>query len=260
MLKKRKSDASRLDEVERSMYTTFCSAANSLSQLYSQAMNHQRLSFQAGERHALEKLFQWILRQQEEGSRVTTADIVAYLQGVVGSSEEMGHEVAVSATSYCKGELVSVDLLYISDRFRLVIHLRQNGLEYGAEECQHQHPQTVTFQHQHPQTVTQVNSLSAPFSTNPISPAAMVQGARSGDYQAKNSVFSNALSSPVRRSLQHFHSAQGGYHSNNVLSSANGPRKNENNHTHQQNREPNSPSANDCMDMHADSPGHDFHF
>lgn len=27
-----------------------------------------------------EKLFQWILRQQEEGSRVTTADIVAYLQ------------------------------------------------------------------------------------------------------------------------------------------------------------------------------------
>ncbi|EOX92329.1 PREDICTED: uncharacterized protein LOC18611710 isoform X1 [Theobroma cacao] len=215
MSKKRKSDASRLDEVERSMYTTFCSAANSLSQLYSQAMNHQRLSFQAGERHALEKLFQWILRQQEEGSRVTTADIVAYLQ---------------------------------------------NGLEYGAEECQHQHPQTVTFQHQHPQTVTQVNSLSAPFSTNPISPAAMVQGARSGDYQAKNSVFSNALSSPVRRSLQHFHSAQGGYHSNNVLSSANGPRKNENNHTHQQNREPNSPSANDCMDMHADSPGHDFHF
>ena len=27
-----------------------------------------------------EKLFQWILRQQEEGSRVTTADIVTYLQ------------------------------------------------------------------------------------------------------------------------------------------------------------------------------------
>ena len=53
MAKKRKSDATRLDEVDRSMYTTFCSAANSLSQLYSQAMNHQRLSFQAGERHAL---------------------------------------------------------------------------------------------------------------------------------------------------------------------------------------------------------------
>lgn len=53
MAKKRKSDATRLDEVDRTMYTTFCSAANSLSQLYTQAMNHQRLSFQAGERHAL---------------------------------------------------------------------------------------------------------------------------------------------------------------------------------------------------------------
>lgn len=27
-----------------------------------------------------EKLYQWILRQQEEGSQVTTIDIVAYLQ------------------------------------------------------------------------------------------------------------------------------------------------------------------------------------
>lgn len=27
-----------------------------------------------------EKLYQWVLRQQEEGSRVTTVDIVAYLQ------------------------------------------------------------------------------------------------------------------------------------------------------------------------------------
>lgn len=53
MAKKRKSDATRLDEFDRSLYTSFCSAANSLSQLYTQAMNHQRLSFQAGERHAL---------------------------------------------------------------------------------------------------------------------------------------------------------------------------------------------------------------
>ncbi|OMP12100.1 hypothetical protein COLO4_03466 [Corchorus olitorius] len=204
MSKKRKSVATRLDEVDRSMYTTFCSAANSLSQLYSQAMNHQRLSFQAGERHALEKLFQWILRQQEEGSRVTTADVVSYLQ---------------------------------------------NELEYGADES----PMSprLTFQQQHPQTATHMNSLSAPFPTNPVS-STIVQGVRSGDYQGKNSVFSNALSSPVRRSLQHCHSTQGSYHSNNIVSSVNGPRNNETN--------TNSPSANDCMDMHADSPGHDFPF
>ncbi|XP_021802837.1 uncharacterized protein LOC110746915, partial [Prunus avium] len=101
MGKKRKSIATSLDEVDRSMYTSFCSAANSLSQLYTQAMNHQKLSFQAGERHALlsfwymdlplifssslhisgkDKIYQWISRQQEGGSRVTTMDIVSYLQ------------------------------------------------------------------------------------------------------------------------------------------------------------------------------------
>ncbi|XP_022774878.1 uncharacterized protein LOC111316909 [Durio zibethinus] len=211
MPKKRKSGATRLDEVDRSTYTTFCSAANSLSQLYSQAMNQQRLSFQAGERHALEKIFQWILRQQEEGSRVTTADIVAYLQ---------------------------------------------NDLEYGAEES----PMSprLSFQFQHPQTATHLNTLSAPFSSTPVSAATIAQGVRSGDYQAKNSVFSNALSGPIRRSLQHYHSVQGGYHSNNIVSSANEPRNNETNYAHLQNSEANSPSANDCMDMHADSPGHDF--
>ncbi|THG03321.1 hypothetical protein TEA_011332 [Camellia sinensis var. sinensis] len=80
MGKKRKSVATSLDEVDRTMYSTFCSAANSLSQLYTQAMNQQKLSFQAGERHGLEKLYQWILRQQEGGSRVNTVDILAHLQ------------------------------------------------------------------------------------------------------------------------------------------------------------------------------------
>ncbi|XVE86630.1 hypothetical protein DITRI_Ditri18aG0049900 [Diplodiscus trichospermus] len=212
MTKKRKSDATRLDEVDRSMYTSFCSAANSLSQLYTQAMNHQRLSFQAGERHALEKLYQWILKQQQEGSRATTVDIVSYLQ---------------------------------------------NELEYGGEEP----PMSprLPLQHPHSQTVAQLNNLGAPVSCNPFSSAMVGQGVRSGDNQVKNSVFSNALSSPVRRSLQHYHLVQGGYNSNNVvLSSVNGQRNMENNYSHQQNRDVNSPSSNDSMDMHADSPGHYF--
>uniref|UniRef100_A0A7N2QZ23 Uncharacterized protein n=1 Tax=Quercus lobata TaxID=97700 RepID=A0A7N2QZ23_QUELO len=56
MAKKRKSAATSLDEVDRTMYASFCSAANSLSQLYTQAMNHQKLSFQAGERQGLKSL------------------------------------------------------------------------------------------------------------------------------------------------------------------------------------------------------------
>uniref|UniRef100_A0A7N0T8Z4 Holocarboxylase synthetase n=1 Tax=Kalanchoe fedtschenkoi TaxID=63787 RepID=A0A7N0T8Z4_KALFE len=83
MGKKRKSDAARLDEVDRQMYTSFCNAANSLSQLYSHAVSQQRLSFQAGERHALEKLYQWILTQEEERSRVAPVDILAYVQNEI---------------------------------------------------------------------------------------------------------------------------------------------------------------------------------
>lgn len=54
MARKRKTDAApRLDEADRTLYSTFCGAANSLSQLYTQAMAQQKLSFQAGERHAM---------------------------------------------------------------------------------------------------------------------------------------------------------------------------------------------------------------
>jgi len=83
MGKKRKSVATQLDEVDRTMYSTFSSAASSLSQLYTQAMNQQKLSFQAGERHALDNLHQWILGKHEEGSSLSMADIVAHLQNEI---------------------------------------------------------------------------------------------------------------------------------------------------------------------------------
>ncbi|KAF8404462.1 hypothetical protein HHK36_009347 [Tetracentron sinense] len=211
MGKKRKSDATRLDEVDRTMYTTFCSAANSLSQLYTHAMNHQKLSFQAGERHGLDKLYQWILRQQEEGARVTTVDILTYLQ---------------------------------------------NELDYSGEES----PMSprLPFQHPYTQPTMQFMNSNAPVSSGSFGPTTVGQVARSGhsDHQPKNSVFSNALSSPVRRSLQHYHLSQGGYHSNN-MPSGNGARSSETN-PHHQNRDSNSLSSNDSsMDMHADSPGHE---
>lgn len=62
-------------------------------------------------------------------------------------------------------------------------------------------PPRLSFQQQQPHTLK-----SGHFSSSPILPAKSAQGVRSGDYQAKNSVFSNALSSPVRQSLQHYHS------------------------------------------------------
>ncbi|KAG7983006.1 hypothetical protein I3843_04G082100 [Carya illinoinensis] len=193
MAKKRKSDATRLDEVDRTMYNSFCSAANSLSQLYTHSMNQQRLSFQADERHALDKLYQWVLRQQEEGSRVTTMDIVSYLQ---------------------------------------------NELEHGADEP----PMSprLPFQNQHAQNAMHPTILGSPVSSGPFRIAKVGHGVRSGqsDNQPKNSVFSNALSSP-------------GYQ---------GPRNGETNYCHLQNRDTNSANFNDYMDMNADSPGHDFRY
>ncbi|KAI3451056.1 hypothetical protein Pfo_007721 [Paulownia fortunei] len=206
MAKKRKSDATRLDEVDRNMYTAFCSAANSLSQLYSQAMHQQRLSFQSGERHALEKLYNWILRQQEDGVRVMTGDIIAYMQ---------------------------------------------NELDYGTEEPPSSPRLPFQQQQQQSQNAMQSTHSGIPVSSHAFGPATVGQGLRSvNSDQTKNTVFSNALSSPVRRSLQNYHLSQGGHYANNAT------RSNENNGN--QSRDPNPPSSNDTsMDMHADSPGHD---
>ncbi|KAL3513949.1 hypothetical protein ACH5RR_026666 [Cinchona calisaya] len=207
MAKKRKSVATSLDEVDRSMYSTFCTAANSLSQLYTQAMNHQKLSFQAGERHGLEKLYQWILRQQEGGSRVTTSDVLTYLQ---------------------------------------------TELDYSGEEPP-MSPRTLG------QPVQFANSgLLVPTGSSALTASA--QGFRSepSDQQSKNYVFSNALSSPVRRSLQNYHISPGGYFQNSVQPSTNGNRSSEPNFIHQQSRDANPVNSSDsAMDMHADSPGHE---
>ncbi|KAH8515641.1 hypothetical protein POPTR_002G064800v4 [Populus trichocarpa] len=204
MGKKRKSIATSLEEVDRTMYASFCSAANSLSQLYTQSMNHQKLSFQAGERHGLEKLYQWIWRQQEGGSRVTTFDIINYLQ---------------------------------------------NELDYCGEEPS-MSPRTP-HQHQNSQPIPSTNSTFLVSSGSSGLPATG-QGTRSEhcDQQSKNTVFSNALSSPVRRSLQNYHIAQGGYCPPGGSLSGNGTRANEPNFLQNHNRDPNLPSSNDSsMDI-----------
>ncbi|XP_015059498.1 uncharacterized protein LOC107005420 [Solanum pennellii] len=207
MGKKRKSLASSLDEVDRTMYSTFCSAANSLSQLYTQAMNQQKLSFLSGERHGMEKLYQWILRQQEGGSRVTTVDIMNYLQ---------------------------------------------SELDYNGED-QSMSPRPLP---QHSQPLHLANS-GFHVSPGPVGVAAPGHGLRSDhDQQPKNNVFSNALSSPVRRSLQNYHIAQGSHFANNAQP-PNATRHNETNSQHP-NRDSNGYNSVDAsMDMHSDSPGHD---
>lgn len=207
MAKKRKSIGTSLDEVDRTMYTSFCSAANSLSQLYTQAMNHQKLSFQAGERHGYEKLYQWILRQQEAGGRVGTVDVLTYLQNEL---------------DYCGDEPS------MSPRAPVLHHHSQSPANF-------------------PNAGFLVSGPSAQV------PAAQAPRSDQYDNQTKNSVFSNALSSPVRRTLQHYQLAQGVYCPSGGPPPGNAARSNEGNYANNQNRDSNSNDSS--MDMHQDSPG-----
>ncbi|XP_052191368.1 uncharacterized protein LOC127800664 [Diospyros lotus] len=207
MAKKRKSDASRLDEVDRSIYTSFCSTANSLSQLYTQSMNQQKLSFQAGERHGLEKLYNWIVRQQEDGPRVNTVDIVTYLQ---------------------------------------------NELDYGIEDA----PMSprLPFQHQLPQTAMHSTNTGFSVSSSSFGQLTAGQGLRGhSDHQPKNSVFSNALSSPVRRGLQQYHMPPTGFSSSNIMPSGNVVQSHES--IYPPHQVTSVPGSTDSMDIHTDSPG-----
>ncbi|KAB2083292.1 hypothetical protein ERO13_A05G246200v2 [Gossypium hirsutum] len=240
MGKKRKSIATSLDEVDRTMYASFCSAANSLSHLYTQAMNQQKLSFQAGKRHGLEKIYQWIWRQQEGGSRVTTMDILSYLQYICFEDSKGWFSL-----------LKCGDLLVI-----LLARVTLNELDYGEEPSM---SPRAPSQQQHSQPAMQFMNTGFMVSTGSSGQTAG-QGTRPDhcDQQSKNLVFSNALSSPVRRSLQHYHIAQEGYCPNGGLPSGNGARNNEPSFLPNQTRDSNPLSSNDSsMDMHADSPSHE---
>ncbi|KOM35850.1 hypothetical protein LR48_Vigan02g200000 [Vigna angularis] len=203
MAKKRKSIASSMDEVDRTMYASFSSAANSLSHLYTLSMNRHKLSFQAGERHSLEKIYQWIRRQQEGGSKTAPVDILGYIQ---------------------------------------------NELDYcGEEPCM---SPRVPQQHQQSQPLMHVTVTGSGFPVTAEFPGQtlMGQGLRSEhiDSQSKNSVFSNALSNPVRQIGE-----VGNYSSG--LSMGNGSRNTEENFLQQQSRDSAAFSFNDAaMDMHAD--------
>lgn len=85
--KKRKAEANELDEMDRQLYTTFRTAANSISSLYTSSLNLQKRAFNSGARHTTEKLLQWALSQREGGEGVVNLpDLVNALQ--VGRDRE----------------------------------------------------------------------------------------------------------------------------------------------------------------------------
>lgn len=128
----------------------------------------------------------------------------------------------------------------------------QNDLDYFGEEPS-MSPR-APLQHQQLQPVMHAASSGFPITSGSSGQTIVGQGLRSDhcDNQSKNSVFSNALSSPVRQSLQHYQIGEGGNYPSGP-SMGNGNRNTEPNFLHQQNRDCTGFSSNDsAMDMHAD--------
>lgn len=131
----------------------------------------------------------------------------------------------------------------------------QNELDYSGEDA----AMSPRLQHQHSQPTAHFTNPSTQVSSGSFGQATVGPAPQSWHSdQAKNSVFSNALSSPVRQSLQPFQLAQGGYYQNNVLPTGNATARNQETNFPHQNRDPNNCSSNDSsMDMHEESPTHE---
>ncbi|KAL3616380.1 hypothetical protein CASFOL_039770 [Castilleja foliolosa] len=89
MAQKRKMDHKYddLKENEKNVHYCFQNVANSLSQLYTKSMDHQKLAFQAGQKYAYVKLHEWMLEKLQDGKMVTVSEILIYLQGELKSDE-----------------------------------------------------------------------------------------------------------------------------------------------------------------------------
>ena len=130
------------------------------------------------------------------------------------------------------------------------IFIMQTEIDYGVEEASLS--PRLQLPHPYPQTAMHLPNSAIQTSSGIFGQATVGLAPRpSYSDQAKNTFFSNALSSPVRRSLQHYHLAQGG---GSYQNGGNGSR----NHDGGGSRESNSPSNDDLsMDMHSDSPSHE---
>jgi len=77
-MKKRKHDGP-LDDIERTLYASFSSAANGISQLYTQSLNQQRKAYCLGARHVAERVIQWLEDEHRSQQHVSTTALVALL-------------------------------------------------------------------------------------------------------------------------------------------------------------------------------------
>mmetsp|Transcript_22217 Transcript_22217/g.48783 ORF Transcript_22217/g.48783 Transcript_22217/m.48783 type:complete len:200 (+) Transcript_22217:219-818(+) len=91
--KKRKHDGP-LDDCERTLYASFSSAANGISQLYTQSLNQQRKAYCLGARHVAEKVVQWLEAEHSAEPSVSANELVALLREELDVVEGCAAELA----------------------------------------------------------------------------------------------------------------------------------------------------------------------
>ena len=91
--KKRKHDGP-LDDIERTLYASFSSAANGISQLYTQSLNQQRKAYCLGARHVAEKVVQWLEAEHSTEQSVSTNELVTLLRRELEVVEGCAAELA----------------------------------------------------------------------------------------------------------------------------------------------------------------------
>lgn len=126
-----------------------------------------------------------------------------------------------------------------SDFFLFLIEFLVSPMQNELECCIDEPPTSPRAPPTQPTMHVTNSGLMATSGTSFPTPVPVVRSEQC-ENQAKNSVFSNALSSPIRRSLQNYQIPQGAYTSGGTRSS-------------EVNRGSNSPrSIDSSMDMHAE--------
>lgn len=95
MGKKRKPEMDL--DLERSLYSTFVAAANSVSSLYTQAQQQQKRAHIDGQRQALEKVVGWLAHEHGNGQPLSAHNLLEYLRFELQHLEAADQQCAANA-------------------------------------------------------------------------------------------------------------------------------------------------------------------
>mmetsp|Transcript_21135 Transcript_21135/g.25435 ORF Transcript_21135/g.25435 Transcript_21135/m.25435 type:complete len:243 (-) Transcript_21135:357-1085(-) len=77
--KKRKYE-NPLDDIERTLHSSFSTAANRITHLYTQSVSQQRKAYKLGARHMADKILQWLETEHGTSAPISPVSLLAFLR------------------------------------------------------------------------------------------------------------------------------------------------------------------------------------